>query len=279
MFFTLSKLVWFVLQPSAVLVGLVGIAAVAGFTRFRRTAKISLLLAAAGLFVTGFSPLSSALYLPLEERFERVEPDGEVAGIIVLGGVFDSDTAEARGTTEFNEAAERITEVIVLARRHRHARIVFTGGSARLFTTGMTEAEGARRYFKSVGLDPNRIIYDDQSRNTYENAIYTKALASPKQGETWLLVTSAFHMPRAVGCFRQIGMPVVPWPVDFRTAGVRSLKSMMRSPAQGLQRTDRALKEWVGLFVYRLTGRIPSFFPAPQEPAEVRLSAGDAAPQ
>ncbi|MCC2112657.1 MAG: YdcF family protein [Hyphomicrobiales bacterium] len=265
MFFYLSKLVWFVLQPSAVLVGLVVIAALAGFTRFRRTSRVALILAATGLFIAGFSPFSSALYLPLEERFARVEPRSDVAGIIVLGGVFDSDTAEARGTTEFNEAAERITEVIVLARRYPGARIFFTGGSARLFTKGMTEAEGARRYFRSVGLDPARIFYDDQSRNTYENAIYTKALASPKPGETWLLVTSAFHMPRAVGCFRQVGMEVTPWPVDFRTAGWSSLKSVMRSPAQGLQRTDKAFKEWVGLIAYRLTGRIPSFFPAPDD--------------
>ncbi|HOV05008.1 MAG TPA: YdcF family protein [Kaistiaceae bacterium] len=264
MFFYLSKIVWFFLQPSA----LVAVATIAGavllFTRFARAGRVLVALAAAGVLSAGFLPLSNALYLPLENRFPRAAEDvGPIAGIVILGGAIDIDTGVARGTVELNEAAERMTEALALARRHPAARLIFSGGSIRLVGSGVAEAEMARRFFAEAGLAEDRVAYDDRSRNTAENATLAKAIAAPAPGERWLLVTSAFHMPRAIGCFRKAGFAVEAWPVDYRTGSAGDLVGLITQPAAGLQRTDKAAREWIGLLAYRLSGRTDALFPAP----------------
>ena len=264
MFFYLSKLFWFVTQPSTILLLLLILGAILLLGRARRTGAVLVILSATGLAMAAVSPLSSALYLPLEDRFPRVEPQRSVTGIIVLGGVFDVGTGTARNSIEVNESAERITETLMLAHRFPRARIVFTGGSTRLFAKGPTEAAAARRFFTEAGFDPDRLMFENQSRNTYENAIYTKETVHPRKGETWLLVTSAYHMPRAVGSFRKAGWQVYPWPVDYRTGGRSDLVRPMLDPARGLQRTDRAVREWLGLAVYWLSKRSSALFPAPE---------------
>jgi len=114
-----------------------------------------------------------------------------------------------------------------------------------------------------MGIPADRLTVEDQSRDTAENARFTKALVDPKPGERWLLVTSAWHMPRSVGCFRAIGWPVVAWPTDYRSAGPQDLTSLMPRASYGLTMVDVAAKEWVGLLAYRLTGRTDALFPAP----------------
>ncbi len=113
-----------------------------------------------------------------------------------------------------------------------------------------------------LGVQRERLIVEDRSRNTVENAVYTAAMIDPKPGERWLLVTSAAHMPRAVGCFRRAGIPVEAVPVDRRLdRGVDFFPS--DSLAEGLLALDAATREWVGLFVYWLTGQTSELFPGP----------------
>jgi uncharacterized SAM-binding protein YcdF (DUF218 family) len=104
---------------------------------------------------------------------------------------------------------------------------------------------------------------DRASHNTWENAVYTKALAAPQPGQRWLLVTSASHMPRAMGVFRKVGFAVEPWPVDFRTADARDWFQTFESPAEGLRRVELAGHEWIGLITYWLMGRSDELFPEP----------------
>ena len=173
-------------------------------TRFaragRRLAVASLVLIA----IAGWSPLGNALILPLEERFPPWDAArGAPNGIICLGGALDTVVSPERGEVALNEAAERMTAIAELARRYPQARIVFTGGSGRLVYGGATtEAELAARLFASFGIAKERITLEDKSRDTLENARFTKELVNPKPGERWLLVTSAHHMPRSVGLFR-----------------------------------------------------------------------------
>jgi uncharacterized SAM-binding protein YcdF (DUF218 family) len=261
-FFFLSKVLGFFSEPSNLLltIGAAGVALWA--TRFatvgRWMAGSALLL----LAFLGLSPFGNAIILPLEQRFPRWDgapPDG----VVVLGGAVDELIAAARGETSLNEAAERMTAAVELARRYPDARIVFTGGNARPFISQRTEAEFAQVLFERLGVAPGRILLDDRSRNTIENAEFTRMIVAPKPNERWLLVTSAYHMPRAVGVFRKAEFPVEAYPVDWRTRGSQDLWRPFDRASDGLRRTDVAVREWTGLLIYWLTGRSSALFPAP----------------
>jgi uncharacterized SAM-binding protein YcdF (DUF218 family) len=264
MFFILAKVLSFFALPSNVIVilGLFGVLLIGGsLTRLGlRLAAASVLLIA----VCGFSPLGTALILPLENRFPPWNPShGAPDGIVVLGGAFDNAVSGARAAVALTDAAERLTSAVELARRFPAAKIVFSGGHGELLPEGPSEAEQALRLFESLGVARSRVIVDDRSRNTAENAAFSKAVAAPRPGERWLLITSAHHMPRAVGAFRRIGFEIDPYPVDWRTRGVADLLRPFWALSDGLKRTDVATHEWLGLGVYWLTGQSSGLFPGP----------------
>ncbi len=160
-------------------------------------------------------------------------------------------------------APDRIIAAAALARRYPNARVVFSGGSANLISNDAREADYAGAIFESLGIAKSRLIMERQSRNTQENAEFSKALVAPKAGERWLLVTSAFHMPRSVGLFRKAGFDVEPYPVDWRVGGRDDLFTFTSIAVDGLARTDLAVREWMGLLAYRATGKINELLPAP----------------
>jgi uncharacterized SAM-binding protein YcdF (DUF218 family) len=250
-FFVLSKLLAFFTQPSnlVVLIGLLGL--VLTPTRF---ARAGWRLGAGSLVVIGligFLPLGRALSIPLENRFPRWDPTGAPpAGIIVLGGAVSANT-------------ERVIAVPALAKRYPAARIIYSGGDAGLFVHHGSEADVVTDLFENLGVPANRLTLDDRSRNTIENAAYSKALAQPKPGERWLLVTSALHMPRAIGAFRQAGFAVEAYPVDYQTNGWSDMLDVIGGISGGLSHTDNALHEWIGLIAYRVTGKTSELFPGP----------------
>jgi uncharacterized SAM-binding protein YcdF (DUF218 family) len=234
------------------------------FTRFNRAGRRLATLGVVLLLLAGLSPLGNILIFPLEERFPPWdEARGAPAGIVVLGGAVSPDISAARGTPALNESAERLTAVAELARKYPAAPIIYSGGNARLLLTGGTEAEPALRLLESFGIARSRLVAEDKSRNTVENAVFSKALANPKPGERWLLVTSGYHMPRAIGIFRQAGFPVEAFPVDWRTRGAIDLVLPFESLSAGLRRTDTAMREWFGLAAYWMTGKSTALFPAP----------------
>jgi len=264
MFFLAAKILGFFALPSNILIalGLLGIVLMA--TRFARAGRRLAVTALLLLAIAGLSPFGNALILPLEERFPPWDASrGVPTGIISLGGAIDTVVSPARGEVALNEAAERLTTMAELVRRYPEAHVVFSGGSGRLIYDGATEAEFAVRLFESFGIAKSRIILESKSRDTDENARFTKELVQPKPGERWLLVTSAHHMPRAVGVFRAVGFPVEAFPVDYRTRGAIDLLRPFSNVGDGLRRTDTAAREWVGLAVYRLTGRTKELFPRP----------------
>jgi uncharacterized SAM-binding protein YcdF (DUF218 family) len=266
MFFALAKILGFFALPSNLLIvlGLAGIALLA--TRFaragRRLAVASILL----LAIMGLTPLGNALILPLEQRFPRFVDAGRVpAGIVVLGGAFDTVVSQARGEVALTDAGDRMTVVAELARRYPNARIVFSGGSGRLVFHGARESELALRLFDAFGIARERVVLEERSRDTLENAEFSKTVAAPKPGELWLVVTSAYHMPRAIGAFRRAGFPVAAYPTDWRTRGAGDVLRPFDSVADGLKRTDTAIREWVGLVAYWASGRTSELFPGPSQ--------------
>jgi uncharacterized SAM-binding protein YcdF (DUF218 family) len=268
MFFMLSKILGFFALPSDIAVTIAVVGVVLLFTRFRRAGRWLATLGVALLLIAGLSPLGNALMLPLDERFPRWDASldaarGPVAGIVVLGGAIGPEISAARGMPDLNESAERITAIADLARRYPAARIIYSGGNARLVLMGGIEADYAVELFESFGIVRARVETERASRNTIENAEFSKAMAQPKPGERWLLVTSAYHMPRAIGCFRHVGFAVEAYPVDWRTRGPIDLAIPFESITAGLRRTDTALHEWIGLVAYRLRGYTPELFPGP----------------
>ncbi len=253
------------LIPTNFLIGVGLLGAVLIRTRFawfgRKLVIVSILL----LAISAFSPLGNWLLYPLESRFPPWDPArGAPDGIIVLGGSIDGDLSAAHDTTVVVNSADRIIAAAVLARQYPDARVVFTGGSANLIFDGMREADYAGALLERLGVAKARLTLERNSRNTVENAEFSKALVSPKSGERWLLVTSAFHMPRSVGLFRKAGFPVEPYPVDWRVAGRAYLLTFSNFASEGLSHTDVAMREWIGLVAYWTTGKIDDLLPGPK---------------
>jgi uncharacterized SAM-binding protein YcdF (DUF218 family) len=263
-FFVLSKTLGVLILPTNVLL-LLGLAgALLLLTRFCALGRKCLVLSIVLLAICGFSPLGNLLLYPLESRFPQWDASGGAPdGIIVLGGPIDADISVAHQVPVIRNAADRIVAGAALARKYPDARVIFTGGSPNLISNDAREADYAAMVFDSLGIDRARLIIERTSRNTLENAEFSKALARPKPGERWLLVTSAFHMPRAVGLFRKAGFPVEPYPVDWRTTGGSSLLWFTTAAPDGLSRTDIAIREWIGLIVYRVTGKTDDLLPGP----------------
>jgi len=264
MFFVLSKVLGFFAIPSNDLI----FAALCGvlllWTRFARAGARIATASTIALAIFGLSPAGNTLIIPLEDRFPPWDSSaGAPDGIVVLGGAVSPDVAAARGEPALNEAAERMTAVLELARRYPNARIIFSGGDPGLLSEEGNESEAALQLFERLGLSRERITAENKSRNTVENAVFSKALALPKPGERWLLVTSAYHMPRAVGVFRQAGFPIEPYPVDWRTRGRAELIRWFPTVGDGLRRSDTAVREWVGLAAYWMTGKSSDLFPGP----------------
>ncbi len=262
MFFVLSKVVWFLLSPVNLAILLALLAALLAFTRWARAARWLGVVALSFLALMAFSPLPRLVMWPLENRFPQQPAEtGPVTGIVILGGAI----GVARGDVVLTSAAARMTKAVELARLHPQAKIVFTGGAANLISpVTKTESDGASVLFEGLGLPRERILLEDQSRNTWENALFTKRLVDPKPGERWLLVTSAWHMPRAMGVFRKVGFAVDAFPVDYLTEEQASefVRVSGRAP-RGLMIADDGFKEWVGLVAYRLTGYSDALFPGP----------------
>jgi uncharacterized SAM-binding protein YcdF (DUF218 family) len=264
MFFILSKVLGFFVLPSNVMLaaGLIGLLLIC--TKRVARAGRRLVTASMLLFLAcGLLPAGKLLMTPLEERFPPWdEARGAPDGIIVLGGAIDPEFT-LRPYSGLTEAAERITVIAELARRYPAAKILYTGGDGHLTPRGDNEARTAASLFRSFGVPDSRIMLEAESRTTAENATFSAQLVKPKPGERWMLITSAFHMPRSVGAFRKAGFDAEAFPVDYRTNGFSDLWSPFSSVTSGLEYTDRAMREWVGLAAYWLTGRSSALFPAP----------------
>lgn len=218
-----------------------------------------------GLLVFGLLPTSHYLANALEARFPSPALPEDVAGIVLLAGSERPAPSEAYREPQLGEAGSRYVAALRLAARYPEARVVFTGdapaGPDRRPLGSQTDV--AAEILGSVGLDRRRVTLETGSRDSCDHPRNVKALVGPAAGEAWLVVTSAMHMPRVIGCFRAAGWPqVIPYPTDYRVVlggwGVGTFRI-----TDNLALLDTALHEWVGLAYYRLTGRIAEFFPAP----------------
>jgi len=264
LFFLLSKTLGTMLLPTNFLIGIGLVGAILLATRFASAGRKLLIASVVLLAICGFSPLGYLLLYPLEQRFPpwdaaRGAPDG----VIVLGGSIDADLSAAHDGAVISGVADRVVAAAVLAHRYPRARILFTGGSANLLSNDAREADYAAALFESLGISKERLIMERRSRNTEENAQFSSAMAAPRPGDRWLLVTSAYHMPRSIGLFRRAGFAVEAYPVDWWVSGREDLLRFTTRSLEGLDRTNAGIREWMGLTAYWLTGKIDRLVPGP----------------
>ncbi|MBR0557525.1 YdcF family protein [Ciceribacter sp. L1K23] len=262
--FLLSKISWLAIQPLSVAFALLFIGTVLLWLTFRRSALICLSSAVVILFVTLFTTAGAFGLQALEGIFPRSSEGSEdVSCMIVLGGALETEVSTARGRLEFTQAADRFLEMARLATAFPDARIVVSGGDGSFSGTYMGDAEASAVFLRGLGIDASRVIRETSSRTTHENVENTKEMVEKLALPPCLLITSAFHMPRSVGLFRKAGLEVVPWPVDYRTSGKVSLRLDFTQPTANAQLTSTAVREWLGLAAYRLSGHIDQLLPRP----------------
>ena len=261
MFFTLSKIFAILTEPLAWPYLLLALAMILRWRRRRRMMKICIGAVILLPLLYGFLPVSTAPLRYLENRHDIPELTGQpVDGVIVLGGhTAWGDISESRNQPQQNRAADRLTKGLMLHRMNPGGTLLFSGFDGRLTPKGWSEAETIRRLITELGVAGDGIIYESTSRNTYENAVNSLAVAVPQPGSRWLLVTSAAHMPRAVGSFAAAGWDsIIPYPVDFQTGAEAGY---IFNFEQGAASVRNWLHEYVGMAAYWLTGRSAILFP------------------
>jgi uncharacterized SAM-binding protein YcdF (DUF218 family) len=243
MFYPISKAIWLVVAPTNALILITAAATLWAPLRKSRRAAWLAVIGSWALVIGAFTPVGYWLTLPLENRFPRWEAGSQpiVDGIIVLGG----------------ESGEKITVLAELTREFPQARLVYSGPGEDGY------AEALLKKFVRLGGDRERVTMEMRSRNTFENAVYSRELIKPNSNERWLLVTAALHMPRAIGCFRRVGFKVEAYPIQYTTGDRSLLQTAFGLGSEALTRLDAAMKEWIGLVVYRLTDKTDQLFPAP----------------
>ncbi len=260
-FFFTSRVIWALISPASLIV-ILGVSAwIALLLKWQRLSRALLGCCAVLLLIISVLPVGEWLIAPLENSFTtNAALPGEVNGIVVLGGAIPPVMSNIWQQPELGDAADRLTHFLYLARLYPAAQLVFTGGSGSVTEQEFKEAEMARILFDQLDLEDRAIIYESESRNTVENAKHSKLLVTPQNDENWLLVTSAFHMPRSVGVFCREQWIVQPYPVDHHSRKGNLLRVQFTF-SENLSILGIAIREWAGLIAYRLSGKTSHFLP------------------
>ena len=258
--FITAKFLAFVTQPLA----WVALLLMLGLVRMRRTSSAPtrqgqgwLMSALLILLLQGWMPLPEALLRQLEARHSGPEVGASLnayVGVVVLGGALEPAYIwQGHVQPALNSAAERMTVPLTLLRQFPKLRVLFTGGEGALFVEGLSEAGRAKQFFDSMGVAPDSVIYESKSRTTFENAVLSARLPGVNPSQPWLLLTSAYHMPRSLATFQKVGWNVTPYPVDFETG--KQTPWSEYSMDQGARKWRLALHEIFGLWAYQWAGR------------------------
>lgn len=232
-------------------------------TRWWRKGRAVIVFVALLFTLIGISPLPLRMASDLEDRFPRPAMiPSNVVGAILLGGSFNRPISAERGLVVYNLACSRIIEFAQLAHKHPNLRLVYTGGGVPV-NGGQSESELLRKVYQEMGIDASRIIFEDKSTDTIANAKLSFELVKPQKGESWLLVTSALHMPRAMGLFRKAGWDVVAYPVDYHAKPSDHHVLVNSDLLLGLMAWRYSSREWAGMVKNYLSGHSDELFPHP----------------
>lgn len=261
MFFQFSQLFWLFADPPTLLALLALFGLLCLKTAWKWLGQSLIFTVLAILMLIAVTPVSHLAMHAMEARFPPWRDTGPtVDGIVVLGGSISPELYFTYAGSGFNSASGRLVGAADLAKRFKSARVVYSGGPAG---APRDEAEASKEILMALGVEESRIEIERESLNTFENAKFSKSVAKPKRGERWLLVTSALHMPRAMGCFRAAGFDVEAYPVDFHMPDLKNISLDNLGLVNGLSITSSVYHEFVGMIVYRLTRKTDALYPAP----------------
>jgi len=262
MFFGLSKIFWTLVQPlnALCLLGLLGLLVRLKWDlhgqRLMNFALISIL-------ALGLLPAGPLLVTWLERQYPTpAELPQKIDGIILLGGAFESHLTMKTGHIVANDQVDRVFCFVDIAKKHPEAKLVYSGGAGDIMSPDAMEGDDARAFFKLVGLGERKIFYEEKSRNTYENVLYTMEMTDPKAKENWIVATSAYHMPRSMGIFKAFEWNVIPYQCDPRTNGTYNVFSRLPNITGNFVLLNIALKEIIGSVVYYMTGKSAYLLPS-----------------
>ncbi len=259
MSFYLSKILWLIVNPFNIFIFITIITIFLYFISFRRLSLIIFLINF--IFITFISifPIGNYLTYNIEKEFHsNIKIPERVDGILILGGATNPLLFKEFGQISLNGSAERLVESVMIIRKFEKAKVIFSGGSGNINRTDLGHSQVAKLFYKKMGVDINKIFFEDKSRNTHENIIYSKKIAKPKKNENWLLITSAFHMKRALLIAEKNNWKFIPYAVDFK-----NIKEFKLTPnlnlLSNLNSFQSGLHEWLGLVSYYLMGRTEKF--------------------
>ena len=257
-FFWVSKLARLVVAPDSFLLLALALGVILLWLGKVKWSKIILTIVALLMLFIALFPVGEWLLYPLESKYpSRPELPQQVDGIIVLGGAEDTKVSKSWGSVEIGSAVERDTTFIELARKYPEAKLVFTGGASSMVDQSTKGADIAKEFFIQQGLDTERIMFERDSRNTYENVIFTRELVQPQPDEKWVLITTAWHMPRSRGIFCKNQWDITPYPVDHYSLKDNLFRIDLNFSAH-LSKLTVGVKEWLGILAYSLTGKMGS---------------------
>lgn len=256
--FIASKIFWLAVAPANLIGVCIVLAAIFRICRWWKGSDLFLFAGFLLLLAFGIIPTGPSLLALLESQHQRPAqlPD-KVDGVIILGGAFDTYLSSIYNQPMLNDGVDRVLDGVMIARHYKGSTLVFSGGSGRLTHRDRTEAVDAATYLKSSYPDLiERAKFEDKSRNTLENAVMSKKMLNPEEGQVWVLVTSAYHMPRAVEMFKEAGWPrMVLWPTDYRTKGRPDFMPHKLDILGNLYQSHLAIREIIGQSVHNIRNK------------------------
>jgi len=255
MSFYLSKFLWLIINPFNILIFLLLVTIFFLFLKKNKLMYFFLSLFLIVLVSFGIFPLGKFLIYKLEKNYhnEIILPD-KVDGLLILGGATNPFLSDEYNQINLNDSVERLVESITLIKKYTEATIIFTGGSGSIHNPKMDHARIAKQFFVQVGLDTDKMIFENKSRNTYENILYSKNIVKPKKNEKWIVITSAFHMNRAIFIGEKNDWALIPYAVDFFQPKKFKYRPNL-SLLNNFNQMQRGSHEWIGLMAYYLMGR------------------------
>lgn len=248
------EIMWTLLQPSTLLVGMLALAFLCLAADWRGGATFLIILVLGAALGALFLPVEEWLAADLESQIPfPAHLPGAVDGIVVLGGAVEWRVSTARGVLAVDDAAERVMAAKALKQRFPDARLVLTGLFAEAVASDFRREPSPHSLV--FGPEMRDVLFLGAPRSTYEEALVTLETVSPAPGELWMLVTSALHMPRALATFENLGWTMMPYPVDYRTTGATGLR-WRPDLGETMAALDRIVRELGALWIYRRTGRI-----------------------
>ncbi len=260
MSFYLSKILWLALNPFNIFILFTIITIILYLISFRKISIAIFLINSLYLIIISFLPIGSYLIHKIEKEYHLSSsiPD-KLDGILILGGATNPIFYKEFNQISVNDSAERLIESVSIIKRFKNSKIIFSGGSGVINRPDLAHSQVAKLFYKKVGIEESRIIFEDNSRNTNENILFSKKIAKPKKNENWLLITSASHMKRAMLIGSKNNWKFIPYAVDFKT-----MKKFRFVPnlylLSNINSFQQGSHEWLGLISYYLMNRTDKIF-------------------